>query len=370
MVRRDLIFGVIAAALVVLYTWGASVMQPIVGGPVQGSSPTPVPTRPPERTGAPRVPGAIAFVIRGDVYVLRDGRYAALTSEGRNSQPALSADGQALYFVRRDEIEGRRTVEGVVVNARLQYSSIVRKPASGGAEELVVNGLRQRAANGLHAVSWYLGPAASTDGRRLAYVHDDGDGRADLEVLTFSAAPATGSPAARPTPTPRPTTTARPVPVALSQGADLADASWSADGRTIATTSYNTEVPGILVWQADRAGSAERIAGLPEGDAYRPAYSADGKWIVYTLRRGAKNDVHAYEIATKRSVALTDDGRSWAGVLSPDGAWLAFLRERGGTIDLYAMELADALTGGKPKEAVRLTRGEGIDGASRPSWSR
>lgn len=369
MVRRDLIFGVIAAALVVLYTWGASLVQPIVG-PVSDSSPTPQPTRPAERTGAPRVPGAIAFVIRGDVYVLRDGRYATLTSEGRNSQPALTADGQTLYFVRRDEIDGRRAVEGAVVNARLQYTSIVRKPADGGAEEVIANGLRQRATNGLHAVSWYLGPAPSTDGRRLAYLHDDGDGRADLEVITFSTPPPTGSPTARPTATPRPTTTPRPVPVAFSQSADLADASWSADGRTIATTSYNTEVPGILVWQADRTGNAERLTGLPEGDAYRPAYSPDGKWIVYTLRRGAKNDVYAYEVATKRSVALTDDGKSWAGVLSPDGAWLAFLRERAGTIDLYAMELADALTGGKPKEAIRLTRGEGIDGASRPSWSR
>lgn len=369
MVRRDLIFGVIAAALVVLYTWGASLVQPVVG-PAAGSSPTPTPTRPPERTGAPRVPGAIAFALRGDVYVLRDGRYAPLTSEGRNSQPALTADGSTLYFVRRDEIDGRRAVDGIVVNARLQYTSIVRKPADGGPEEVVVNGLRQRAASGQHAVSWYLGPAPSSDGRRLAYLHDDGDGRADLEVLTVSAVAPSGSPTARPTATPRPTSTPRPLPVALSQSAELADATWSADGRTIATTSYNTEVPGILVWQADRAGAAERLTGLPAGDAYLPSYSPDGKWILYTLRRGSRNDVHAYEVATKRSVALTDDGKSWAGVMSPDGAWLAFLRERGGTIDLYAMELADALTGGKPKQAIRLTRGEGIDGASRPSWSR
>lgn len=363
MVRRDLIFGVLAAGLVVLYTWAASAVQPVVA-PISGSSATPAPTRAPERTGAPRVPGAIAFAIRGDVYVLRDGRYAALTSEGRNSQPALSADGSTLYFVRREEIDGRRVVEGVLVNARLQYSSVVRKPAGGGVEEVVLDGLRQRSANGQHAVSWYLGPASSADGRRLAYVHDRGDGRGDLEVVTLPATPRAGGTAARPA------ATARPLPAALSQGADLADASWSPDGRTVVTTSYNTEVPGILVWQADRAGTAERLAGLPEGDAYRPSYSADGRWIVYTLRQGGKNDVHAYEIATKKDVALTSDGRSWSGVLSPDGAWVAFLRERGGTIDVYAMELAHALSGGKPGEPVKLTRGEGIDGGSRPSWSR
>lgn len=359
MVRRDLTFGVLAVALVVLYTWGASLLTPVVG-PV-ASSPTPVPTRPAEQTGVPRVPGAIAFVLRGDVYVLRDGRYAPLTSEGRNSQPALSADGATLYFVRREEIDGRRVVEGVLVNARLPFSSIVRKPARGGGEEVLLNGLRQRSGSGQHLVSWYLGPAVSSDGRRLALFEDDGDGAADLEVLTMStAAAATGSPRA----------TARPTPAVLSQGADLADASWSPDGRTIAVTSYNTEVAGILLWPSDRAGTAQRLTGLPEGDAYRPSYSPDGKWIVYTLRRGNKNDLHAYEISTKRSIALTDDGRSWSGVLSPDGAWIAFLRERGGTIDLWAMELADALSGGRPKEAIKLTRGEGIDGASRPSWSR
>lgn len=360
MVRRDLIFAVVAAALVVLYTWGVSLLAPAAGIPVS-TSPTPLPTRSAEQTGVPRVPGAIAFVLRGDVYVLRDGRYAPLTSEGRNSQPALSSDGATLYFVRREEIDGKRISEGALVNARLGFSSIVRKPAGGGAEEILLNGLRQRSANGQHLVSWYIGPAVAPDGRRFAVFEDDGDGAADLEVVTLpAAAPATGSP--------RPT--ARPTVAVFSQGADLADAAWSPDGRTIAVTSYNTDTPGILLWNAERPGTAQRVSGLPEGDVYRPSYSPDGKWLIYTLRRGSRNDLQAYEISTKRVVDLTDDGRSWAGVFSPDGAWIAFLRERNGTIDLYAMELGDALGGGAPKNLIKLTRGEGIDGASRPSWSR
>ncbi|MBI4349217.1 MAG: PD40 domain-containing protein, partial [Elusimicrobia bacterium] len=224
------------------------------------------------------------------------------------------------------------------------------------------NGLRQRSAGGQHLVSWYIGPAVSADGRRLALFEDDGDGAADLEVVTFAAA--TAAPPGPPRPTPRPTV------AVLSQGADLADAAWSPDGRTIAVTTYNTDTPGILLWAADRVGSAQRLSGLPQGDAYRPSYSADGRWLVYTLRRDGRNDVHAYDLVAKTDIALTDDGRSWSGVLSPDGTWLAFLRERNGTIDLYAMALGDALTGGRPHDAVKLTRGEGIDGSSRPSWSR
>ncbi len=351
MVRRDVIFAGLAATLVVAYVWGWSALAPAIGFPAPASSPTPRPARPAEQTGVPRVPGSIAFVLRGDVYVLRDGRYAPLTSEGRNEQPALSADGSMLYFARKEEIDGKRIVEGQLTNAQLGYTSIVRKPAIGGAEETVINGLRQRSANGQHLVSWYLGPALSPDGRRLAVTEDDGDGGADLEVVTLTAS-------------------GRPAVLLVSQGADLADAAWSPDGDQIATTTYNTDQPGILLWNPDRAGSAQRLVGLPEGDAYRPSFSPDGNWIVYTLRHRGLNDVHAYELATKRDVALTTDGHSWNAVLSPDGKWLALLRERAGTIDLYAMDLGDALTGGAPKEAVKLTRGEGIDGGSRPSWSR
>lgn len=350
-IRRELVFGLIAAALLVVYGWGWSVVGPIVAAPA--TSPTARPTRPAEQTGVPRVPGAIAFALRGDVYVLRDGRYAPLTSEGRNAQPALSGDGGTLYFVRKEEIDGRRVVDGAVVNAELGFTRIVRKPSIGGTEEIVLDGLRQKRADGEHVVAWLLGPALSPDGRRIAVVEDDGDGAADLVVTTFGA-----------------TAAQRATTAVLSRGAELADAAWSPDGKSIAVTTYDAGVPGLILWSADRAGQAQRVATLPEGEAYRPSWSPDGRWLVYTLRRDGRNDVHAYEVATKRDVALTSDGRSWNGVLSPDGEWLAFLRERSGTIDLYAMQLGEALSGGAPKEALKLTRGEGIDGSSRPSWSR
>ena len=349
---RKLIFGAIAALLLVSYAWVAAQLTS-VAGPAQGGEPTPPPTQPPEVTGAPRVPGAIAFVLRGDVYLLRDGRYAPLTADGRSSEPHLSDDGATLYFVRRETIDGRSIVDGQVVNARLGYTVVGRKPSGGGREDLVLDGLRRRSSDGFHDVRWYAGPALDPDGQRLAVVAAGIATAADLHVVTLPRA------AGR-----------QPAVLPLSQGAELADPAWSPDGTTIAVTTYNTGVPGILLWRADRPGVAERIETLPDGDAYRPSFSPDGKWIVYTLRRDGANDVHAYEIATERDVALTSDGRSWNGVMSPDGTWLAFLKEQGGTVDLYAMELGDALAGGAPKEPVKLTQGEGIDGESRPSWSR
>lgn len=343
---RELIFGAIALALVGTYAVFGSQLYATVGPSVV---PTAMPTVPRVELPAPKVPGTLAFAIQGDIFVIRDGLMNHQTAEGRNQQPALSADGRVVLFARRGQIDGRsRLATGQVVNAQLGFSDIVSKPSSGGAETLLVPGLRERNnTSGFHQVSWFQSPALSPEGRRLAFIEDDGSGAADLVVMDLG-------------------TRRRTI---LSRGASLADAAWSPDGRSIVTTSYNTDVPGLVVWAADRSGSGQRVTRLPEGEAYRPSFSPDGRSLVYTLRQGSRNDVHVVEIASGRDVALTSDGRSWNGVLSPDGRWLAFLREQGGVIDLYAMELGDALTGGAAKPAIKLTKGQGIDGASRPAWA-
>jgi len=344
---RELIFGAIALALVATYAVFGSQLYASVGPTVAA---TPMPTVPRTELPAPKVPGTLTFAIQGDIFVIRDGLMNHQTAEGRNQQPALSSDGRVVLFARRGLIDGRRGLAtGQIVNAQLGFSDIVSKSSSGGQETVLVAGLRLRnAATGFHEVSWFLSPALSPDGRRLAYVEDDGGGAAELVVMDLA--------------------TRRRVP--LSPGADLADVSWSPDGRSIVTTSYNTNTPGLVIWAADRVGSGQRVTRLPEGEAYRPSYTPDGRSLVYTLRQGSRNDVRVVEIASGRDVALTSDGRSWNGVMSPDGRWVAFLREQGGVIDLYAMEIGDALAGGAPKPAIKLTKGQGIDGASRPAWAQ
>jgi Tol biopolymer transport system component len=321
---RDLVFGGIAALLLVLY---------LVLGARQ----------------APKVtPGTIAFVIRGDVFVMRGGTYRAETAEGRSLQPSLSADGAQVVFARSETIDGRRIVDGQIVSASLGFTNIIRKPSAGGSDEVLLSGLK-RAGNGFHEVSWLLGPALSPTGQKLAFVEDSGDGsgNSELEILDLQ--------------TKRVAT--------LSSGSRLADPAWSPDGKTIVVTTYTSqnEPPGLLVVTAD-GKSATRV-NVPAGDAYAPSYSHDGKWLVYTLRTGRANDVHAVELATGRDVALTTGGVSWHGVFSPDGTAIAFLRQEAQTIDLWTMELGDALAGGAPKPPMKQTHGEGVNGEDRPSWS-
>lgn len=343
---RELIFGTIAAALLVGYAVLGGRVAPFVS---PGAAVTPPPARPASAVPAPMVSGTIAFILRGDVFLLRNGQYTDRTTEGRSVQPALSPDGGTLYFARVEQIDGLRQTDGAVVNAQLGFSNIVRKPAGGGTEEILVKGLTALAPNRFHTVKWFLSPALSPDGKRLAMIEGDDDGTADLVVFDLA--------------------TKRPL--ILSNGGDWADPAWSPDGTTIVVTSYDRGGPQLLLRSADLRPSVA-VKGLPAGEPYRASFSPDGKWLVYTLRHddGRKNDVHAVEILTGRDVALTSDGASWNAVFSPDGRQLAYLHAEGFTIDLWVADLGDALAGGKIGQPFKITRGEGVDGASRPAWGR
>ncbi len=341
---RGLVFGATAIALVIAYGVLGSRAAPFA---LPAGSPSPTPTKPVSAVPAPQTSGTIAFALRGDIYVLRDGKYVSATSDGRSIQPNLSVDGRTLLFARAEAINGRRTVDGQLTPAILRYTDIVKKDPSGGVESIVLSGLRSESAGGFHLVAWRNAPALSPDGRRFAVVTDAGNGGSALEVYDLQ----TGK-----------------LDSLLSQGSNLADSTWSPDGRTIAVTSYALGEPRILMIAVNSGVVVPLGIKGTTGESYRPSYSPDGKWITYTLRHVGGHDVHAVEILTGKDVALTGDGKSWNGVFSPDGKQIAFLRESGGLIDLYAIDVAEALVGGPVRAAIKLTRGEGIDGESRPAW--
>jgi Tol biopolymer transport system component len=343
---RELIFGVIAIGLIVGYGVLGARAAPLV---LPAGTPTPTPTKPVSAVPAPQTSGTIAFALRGDVYVLREGKYVSVTTDARSVQPNLSDDGRTLLFARAEAINGKRDVDGKVTPAIFRYTDIVKKDPTGGAESIVLSGLLVSSPSGFHTVAWFTGPAVSPDSKRFAVTTDAVNGASDLEIFDLQ----TGKRASL-----------------LSQGSFLADPAWAPDGKTIAVTSYTLGEPRILLVPSDgRAAAPLAIKGI-SGESYRPSYSPDGVWITYTLRHDGRNDLHAVEVKTGQDVELTRDGKSWNGVFSPDGKQLAFLRESGGVIDLYTMDVADALVGGAPRPAIKLTRGEGIDGDSRPAWGR
>lgn len=343
---RVLVFGLVAIGLVIGYGLLGSRAAPLV---LPAGTPTPTPTKPVSAVPAPQIQGTIAFALRGDVYVLREGKYVSLTSDARSFQPNLSEDGRTLLFVRNEAIDGKRDVGGQITPAIFRYTDIVKKDAGGGPESIVLSGLLAKSPSGFHSVAWLNTPALSPDLKRFAVTTDAVAGSSDLEIFDLQTGKRTSL---------------------LSEGSFLADPAWSPDGKTIAVTSYTQGEPRILLVPSDGRIAVPLAIKGATGESYRPSYSPDGLWITYTLRREGRNDIHAVDVKTGQDVALTSDGKSWNGVFSPDGRQIAFLRESGGLIDLYAMDVADALTGGATKAAVKLTRGEGIDGDSRPAWGR
>ncbi len=344
---RELLFGVIAIGLVIGYGVLGARAAPLV---LPAGTPTPTPTKPVSAVPAPQIPGTIAFALRGDVYVLRDGKYVNVTSDARSIQPNLSEDGRTLLFVRSEAINGKRDVDGQITPAILRYTDIVKKDPSGGADSILLTGLLVSSPSGFHSVAWLSGPALSPDAKRFAITSDAVvSGASDLEIFDAQ----TGKRSSL-----------------LSEGSVLADPSWSPDGKTIAVTSYTSGEPKILLVPSDGRAAAPLVIKGTTGEPYRPSYSPDGVWITYTLRHEGRNDVHAVDVKTGQDIRLTSDGKSWNSVFSPDGKQIAFLRESAGVIDLYAMDVSEALVGGPIRAVVKLTRGEGIDGDSRPAWGR
>lgn len=363
---KDIVFLAVAAALGVLWLVVVARVWPAVA-PAAGRTPGPTPLA--TTVEVPRLPGTIAFAQRGDILIVRDGRMTLLASGGRR-EPALSRDGTRIAYTVAGTIDGKRIVEGQLVPAHLAYESIVARALSAGAEkeagrpggalppagssgeQVLVDGLQRRDPGGAHEVEFELQPAWSPDGAQLAFISDGGAG-ADLQILVL----------------------AQRRLLTLSSGSVLADPAWSPDGKTIAATTYTAGEPALLLVPVDGRTQAQRFEIPREGQAYRPSYSPDGRWLLVTLRSKRGNDLVAVELVAGRAptigriVELTQGGRSWGGVFSADGAHVAFLRDHEGSIDVFVMELGGRLQGGEAGKTFRLSQG-GVDGTSRPSWSR
>ncbi len=339
---KDVTFGAIAAVLAVGWLVATVRLWPAIA-PAARSTP-----RPSGDVDVPKLAGRIAVGAGGDVFLIRDGRMSALVTGGGRRDPALSSDGSRIAYSLGGTIDAKRTLDGQVVPAHLDYASVVVRSMAAGDEETIVNGLQRRDPNGFHAVEFETQPAWSADGAQIAFISDDGNG-ADLQVVTLATKRVAG----------------------LSRGSVLADPAWAPDGKTIAVTTYASGTPGVLLVPTDGRTQARRLRTGRDGDAYRPSYSPDGKWLVVTLRSARGNDLVAVELASERVVDLSTDGKSWGGSFSPDGASVALLREHDGLIDLYVLDVAETLrTGTAPKPPRQITRDGRLDGTSRPSWSR
>jgi WD40 repeat protein len=141
------------------------------------------------------------------------------------------------------------------------------------------------------------------------------------------------------------------------------DITWSPEGDRVAFFARKEDERVLLVYNA-LDGHLDRMIRVPGvDDELSPAWSPDGKTIVFQANQGGTVDLFTYDLETKALANLTQDefydsNPAW----SPDGRQILYNRRINSSEKIFTVDVAD------PTRKVQLTFGESSD--LQPSFSR
>jgi Tol biopolymer transport system component len=299
------------------------------------------------------VPGSLVYVKGGNVWLQSGTSVRQVTTSGRASQPAWSADGAWIYYIESNEERGRFPARGAVRSYRMDLPSLMRVPSDGDAapEALATGRITPGEFTWFH---WLRQPAPAPDGERIAILSDGPDPtRSNVVVQLFDLASGEFS---------------RPdIPENPPLGHQ--DPAWRPDGRLLLLVRNGRDgsrgAPTIVRWNP-RTGNSSNFTGP---GYLSPSWSRDSRWVAATKTSNSGTDVVVIDARNGAEVfRVTDDGRSWSPVWSPLGDSIAFLHEDGGIVDLRLARLGGTAPAWEVTETINLTEVSGLEATSRPGW--
>ena len=138
---------------------------------------------------------------------------------------------------------------------------------------------------------------------------------------------------------------------------------WASSHETshyeIAFASFAPLNTGIFIADAD-GNNAKALFADPDLDS-NASFSKDGRWIVFTSRRGGSSNIYRrHPDGTALEVLVNDPAYDDQAALSPDCKELAFVSARSGQADIWVLNI-------RTKSLRNVTNHAGGD--FRPAWS-
>ncbi|HEY0038879.1 MAG TPA: hypothetical protein VGB66_19440, partial [Longimicrobium sp.] len=207
-----------------------------------------------------------------------------------------------------------------------------------------------------------VGPALSPDGRQVVFLSDlDG-----LDVELFLANAETGDITRRLVKGPAFNAHFSSLRFINSAGA------WAPDNRRFVLSAQRRGRDVLVVIDTRNANVLREYAIPDVSEISSPAWSQDGRTIVFSGNRGGITDIWALDAGSGRARQLTNDPYGdLQPAFSPDGRTLAFASERGTTLDSLRYQrdvriaLMDMATG-----TVTIAPAQDRSKNINPQWSR
>ncbi len=298
-----------------------------------------------ERLSGETIEGTLVFSREGLLWNWQGNKAVSIPIEPGNSiiagqkaqltQPVISPDRKFLAYIRQDET----------------YSDLWLASPDGKNPRNLTNNKGDgipRTGDFNNSSLWAFSPVFSPDSSQLAFLSDNGTDNLLLWVSPLKNFRAK-----------------RVSSFGMGQGG-IQHPSWAPDGIQIAVNGFDAGKPQIYSLKIN-TGEGTRLTEAPEG-AYDPAFSPDGKYIAYVIRRGNSTDLGLMRADGTAQLVLESGIPARNPRWSPDGNQIAFLGLKGAGFEIFSLNLNPTRNGpgGEPKQISREAR---IDPNGGLAWS-